>query len=109
NEILRTEWGFHGFVETDWGAVHDRVKGVNAGLNLEMPGSGAYNRKKIIEAVQAGDITPAVLDEVVVKLLAVILDAKDRHRPGVMFDATQHDTLARRAAGESLVLLKNAG
>jgi beta-glucosidase len=109
NEILRTEWGFHGFVVSDWGAVHDRVKGVNAGLNLEMPGSGAYNRKKIIEAVQAGDITPAVLDEVVVKLLAVILDAKDRHRPGVIFDATQHDTLARRAAGESLVLLKNAG
>jgi beta-glucosidase len=109
NEILRTEWGFHGFVVSDWGAVHDRVKGVNAGLNLEMPGSGAYNRKKIIEAVQAGDISPAVLDEVVLKLLAVILDAKDRHRPGVMFDATQHDTLARRAAGESLVLLKNAG
>src|ERR1700693_1533194 len=109
NEILRTEWGFHGFVVSDWGAVHDRVKGVNAGLNLEMPGSGAYNRKKIIEAVQAGDISPAVLDEVVVKLLAVILDAKDRHRPGVMFDATQHDTLARRAGGESLVLLKNAG
>src|SRR6201985_1383104 len=49
-EILRAQWGFHGFVVSDWGAVHDRVTGVNAGLNLEMPGSGDYNRNKIIAA-----------------------------------------------------------
>jgi beta-glucosidase len=108
-KILRTRWGFHGFVVSDWGAVHDRVKGVNAGLNLEMPGSGAYNRNKIINAVRTGNISPAALDEVVVTLLAVILDAKNRHRPDVIFDATRHDALARKAAGESLVLLKNAG
>ena len=53
-KILRTQWGFHGFVVSDWGAVHDRVKGVEAGLNLEMPGSGDYNRNKIIEAVRTG-------------------------------------------------------
>ena len=58
-EILRTKWGFHGFVVSDWGAVHDRVKGVNAGLNLEMPGSGDYNRNKIIEAGRTGVISPA--------------------------------------------------
>ncbi len=108
-EILRTQWGFQGFVVSDWGAVNDHVKGVNAGLNLEMPGSGAYHRNKIIEGVKAGKISPGVLDEIVESLLAVILEAKDRHRPGVTFDVAQHDALARKAAGESLVLLKNAG
>jgi beta-glucosidase len=106
-EILRSRWKFRGFVVSDWGAVHDRVAGVNAGLNLEMPGSGDYNRNKIIRAVQEGSISPTVLDETVEKLLAVILEAKDLHRPGVIFDVAQHDTLARQAAGESLVLLKN--
>src|SRR3984957_17339240 len=101
NEILRSQWGFRGFVVSDWGAVHDRVKGVKGGLNLEMPGSGAYNRNKIIEAARRGDISSAVLDEIVVKLLAIILEAKERHRPSTIFDATQHDTLAREAAGES--------
>ena len=106
-EILRTKWGFSGFVVSDWGAVHDRVKSVNAGLNLEMPGSGDYNRNKIRDAVQIGDISPALLDQVVVELLAVILEVNDLHRPGFVFDAAQHDMLAREAAGESLVLLKN--
>ena len=107
-EILRTRWGFHGFVVSDWGAVHDRVKGVTAGLNLEMPGSGDYNRNKIIEAVRKGNLSSAVLDEIVEELLAVILEARDRHQPGIVFDVNEHDALARRAAGESLVLLKNA-
>ncbi len=108
-DILRTRWGFQGFVVSDWGAVHDRVQGVNAGLNLEMPGSGDYNRKKIIEAGRTGRISPAVLDQIVVELLAVILEAKDSHLPGIVFDATRHHALARKAAGESLVLLKNTG
>jgi beta-glucosidase len=107
-DILRTKWGYKGFVVSDWGAVHDRVKGVNAGLNLEMPGSGAFNRNKIVEAVRAGNILPAVLDEVVQSLLAVLLEAKARHQPGAMFDVNQHDALARKAAAESLVLLKNS-
>jgi beta-glucosidase len=108
-EILRTQWGFHGFVVSDWGAVNDHVKGVNAGLNLEMPGSGVYHRNKIIEGVGSGKISSAVLNDVVESLLAVVLEARDRHRPGVTFDVAQHDALARRAAGESLVLLKNTG
>jgi beta-glucosidase len=108
-DILRTHWGFEGFVVSDWGAVHDGVAGVNAGLSLEMPGSGDYHRNKIIEAVRAGRLSPAKLDEVVVPLLTVILRASGLKRPGVAFDAGDHDALARRAAGESLVLLKNAG
>jgi beta-glucosidase len=108
-EILRGRWGFEGFVVSDCGAVNDRVAEVNAGLNLEMPGSGDYNRNKILEAVRAGRLSTEKLDEAVVPLLAVVLRAKDLHRPGVTFDAVRHDALARRAAGESLVLLKNDG
>jgi beta-glucosidase len=107
-EILRKRWGFRGFVVSDWGAVHDRVKGIEAGLNLEMPGSGAFNRNKIIEAIQDGNLAPSVLDEVVEELLAVILEAEEHRRTGVTFDRALHDALARKTAGESLVLLKNA-
>ena len=108
-KILRAQWGFRGFVVSDWGAVNDHINGVNAGLNLEMPGSAAYHRSRIIEGVGTGQIPPQVLDEVVASLLAVVLEAKDRHRPGTTFDLAQHDALARKAAGESLVLLKNEG
>lgn len=108
-DILRTQWGFDGFIVSDWGAVHDRVKGVEAGLNLEMPGSGNYNRNKIIEAVRSGRLSAEKLDQVLVPLLAVILQARDQMRPGSWFDRAEHDVLAREAAGESLVLLKNDG
>ena len=74
-----------------------------------MPGSGDYHRNKILEAVRAGRLSTEKLDQAVVPLLAVMLRAKDLHRPGVTFDVGRHDALARRAAGESLVLLKNDG
>src|ERR1700724_1518378 len=70
-DILRAQWGFEGFVVSDWGAVHDGVAGVNAGLSLEMPGSGDYHRNKVIEAVLTGRLSGDRLDEVVVPLLAV--------------------------------------
>jgi beta-glucosidase len=107
HDILRQQWGFQGFVVSDWGAVHDRVRGVNAGLHLEMPGSGDFNRKKIIQAVNDGRISEARLDEIVTQLLAIVLKAKDHHQPGATFDAEQHHALARQAAEESIVLLKN--
>lgn len=107
-DILRSQWGFEGFVVSDWGAVHDGVAGVNAGLSLEMPGSGDYHRNRIIEAVRTGRIPGNKVDEVVVPLLAVILKTKDQHRPGTVYDVGHHDALARRAAVESLVLLKNS-
>src|SRR5215831_318003 len=85
-DILRTQWGFEGFVVSDWGAVHDGVAGVNAGLSLEVPGSGDYLRNRIIEAVRGGRLSPARLDEAVVPLLNVVLRAKDLKRPGVVSD-----------------------
>ena len=108
-DILRRQWGFEGFVVSDWGAVHDRVAGVNAGLSLEMPGSGDYHRNKVIEAVGAGRILASKLDELVVSLLAVILKANDWRRPNTTLESDGHYVLARRAAAESMVLLKNAG
>ena len=108
-EILRAQWGFKGFVVSDWGALHDGVAAVGAGLSLEMPGSGAHHRDKVVEAVCAGRLPVDKVDEVVVPLLAVILKAKDYRRDGATFDIAEHDSLAKRAAAESLVLLKNAG
>ena len=108
-DILRTEWGFAGFVVSDWGAVHDGVAGVNAGLSLEMPGSGNYHQNKVLQAVQAGKIPLSKLDDVIVPLLAVILKAQASHQVNATFDAERHDLLARRAAADSIVLFKNAG
>ncbi|QRK09289.1 glycoside hydrolase family 3 C-terminal domain-containing protein [Archangium violaceum] len=106
-DILREEWGFEGAVVSDWGAVHDRVKGIMAGLNLEMPGSGDVNRKKILEAVKTGLLPVQRLDEVVTSLLAVVLKAAEGRKAGVTFDVDQHHALARQVAGESIILLKN--
>ena len=70
-EVLRKEWGFKGYVMSDWGAVSDRVAGVAAGLDLEMPSSGGVNDKKIVEAVRAGKLDEAVVDQAVERILTV--------------------------------------
>src|SRR5260370_27983125 len=108
-DILRIRWDFEGFVVSDWGAVHDRVAEVEAGLSLEMPGSGDYNRNKILEAGRAGRRSTEKLDEAVVPLLAVMLRAKELHRFGVTVHAGRHHALARPDARASLVVLKNYG
>jgi beta-glucosidase len=107
-DILRQRWGFAGFVVSDWGGVNDRVAGLSAGTDLEMPGSGDYNAGKITAAVQDGVLSTEALDESVAQVLAVILKAKESHKQGARFDIEQHHALARRAGGESIVLLKNA-
>ncbi len=108
-DILRGQWGFDGFVVSDWGGINDRVKGVEAGNNLEMPGSGDHNRKKIIAAVHAGQLSKEVLARSATELVAVVLKAHAARRPGTTFDAEAHHALARRAGGEGIVLLKNEG
>ncbi len=106
-DILRQKWGFSGFVMSDWGAVNDRVKGVQAGLNLEMPGSGTFNRDKIVAAVSKGELAPDVLNEVVRDILTIVLHSRSQFKRTSGFDIDQHHELARVAAGESIVLLKN--
>ena len=71
-KILRDEWGFEGYVVTDWGAVNDRVKGLKAGVDLEMPSTGGYNDKKIVEAVKSGELDEKVLNRAVERMLKVI-------------------------------------
>lgn len=74
-EILKNEWGFEGFVVSDWGAVHDRVASLRAGLDLEMPGPKQTRVNAIIEAVRNGDLDEAILDEAARRIVRVALMA----------------------------------
>lgn len=108
-EVLRDEWGFEGYVMTDWGAVNDRVKGILAGLDLEMPGSGGHNDRNIVKAVQAGELDEAVLDATVERILKVIFSYLDARQPGAVFDKTADHEKATEFETECAVLLENNG
>ncbi len=109
-DILRKEWGFDGFVMSDWGAVSDRVAGLKAGCELEMPASGGVNDRKIAAAVRAGTLDEAVLDKAVARILNIVLRWADLAAgPAPELDlAGDHDTAAALAA-ECAVLLQNRG
>ena len=109
NKVLRDEWGFKGAVVSDWGAVNDRVAGLNAGNDLEMPSSGGVNDAKIVEAVKCGVIDETTLDERVDKLIDIILKGAANKKPGYKFDIKAHNLLSRQIAEQSMVLLKNDG
>ncbi|HEY5954753.1 MAG TPA: glycoside hydrolase family 3 N-terminal domain-containing protein, partial [Terrimicrobiaceae bacterium] len=94
-DILRDQWGFQGFVVSDWGGINERVAGLEGGTDLEMPGSGDYNSKKIIAAVQEGRLSRETLDRSVKEVLAVILKAKDNRKKSAGFDVDAHHALAR--------------
>lgn len=104
--VLREEWGFEGAVVSDWGAVHDRIAALLAGLDLEMPGTGGVTDQEILDAVRAGTIAEEVVDRSARRVLALTTLVK-QETPAVDMDA-QHD-LARRIAAECAVLLKNDG
>lgn len=106
-DVLRRDWGFEGAVVTDWGAANDRVRGLLAGNDLEMPTSGGLNNRRVLAAVRRGDLPEAVLDRAVARIVELILKIGCRDRQGSRVDADVHHTLARRAAAESMVLLKN--
>ena len=78
NDVLRDEWGFDGFVMTDWGAIADRVKGLEAGLELEMPSSGGKNDRKIAEAVRSGALDEKILDRACERIIKIIFAARER-------------------------------
>ncbi|MCP4963228.1 MAG: glycosyl hydrolase [Actinomycetia bacterium] len=107
--VLRDEWGFEGIVVTDWGATNDRVEGVRAGLDLEMPGSGGINDALIVEAVEAGELAESALDEVAGRMLDLIARSNGGVAQAHTADFDANHELARRAAAESNVLLTNDG
>lgn len=108
-KILRDEWGFEGIVVTDWGACNDRVAGLAAGQDLEMPSSGGMNDAKIVRAVKSNKLDIVVLDKAVERLLEFIFKSVENRKMDFHYDRDAHHALARRAAAESMVLLKNDG
>ena len=105
-DILYGEWGFDGMVVTDWGANNDRVAGIKAGCTLEMPGCEGITDRQIVEAVRAGELDEAVLDEQVKRLLEMVFTTGKAVGPR-RFDMFKQHLFAAKAAGETAVLLKN--
>lgn len=108
NDVLREEWGFDGVVMSDWGATHDRVKGVAAGLDLEMPGDSAICRKWIIDGVKDGTLKMGDLDKAVENILRLV-QRYENNPKGIDVDWEAHNVLAAEIAEDCAVLLKNDG
>lgn len=107
--VLRDDWGFEGLVVSDWGAVNDRVAGVAAGLDLEMPASGGRTDAQLVAAVRAGTLEESVLDTAASRAIELVRKAGERPAVDGPLDVDAHHALAREAAGRSIVLLKNEG
>ena len=106
-EILRDEWGYEGVVASDWGAANDQAKGIAEGFDLRMPYAGEAMTERIVKAVKDGRLSEKALDESVLRILALIKKSVESKRTDYRYDAQAHHLLARRAAEESAVLLKN--
>lgn len=105
-DILRTQWGFDGCVVTDWGAVKDRIKGLQAGLDLEMPGPGG-NAQKIVDAVKSHELEEAYVDWAAEHVLCLIAKATEHMQPNTVWDYEKDHRLAGEIASQCAVLLKN--
>ena len=105
--VLRKEWGFEGLVVSDWNATNDRVEGIRAGMDLEMPASGGKNDSLIVEAVKKGTLDEAALDKVVERILTLLFKCESARKDGYKADYDAAHELARRVAEESIILLKN--
>lgn len=108
-DVLRGEWGFKGYVMSDWGAVSDRVAGVAAGLDLEMPSSGGINDRKIVAAVKSGELDERIVDQACERILEINYRYLDNARPETLWDQEADHQLSARIAEECMVLLKNDG
>lgn len=108
NNILKEEWGFNGFVVSDWGAVSDRLAGLAAGMELEMPGSNGVNDALIVEAVRKGELEESVLDAAVTRILSVIFKYEENKREE-NFDRRADHERAVEIAKQCIVLLQNDG
>lgn len=105
-DILRDEWGFKGLVVSDWGAVKDRVKGLEAGLDLEMPGTFGLSAKKIKAAIEDGSLDEAVLDKACRRIVNMAFKWH-QNRVECSFDREEHHARAKDIALKTMVLLKN--
>lgn len=106
-DILRDEWGFDGYVMSDWGAVNDRVPDLLAGLDLEMPGCGGKNDALIVQAVKEGKIEESIVDTAVERILNIVYRFEENRDKEAIFDRDKDHELARKIARETIVLLKN--
>lgn len=109
SDILRTEWGYEGAVVTDWGAAADRVKGIEAGEDLEMPDSGGENDALIVKAVREGRLDEALVDRAVENILKVVFDYTENRTPDEPYDLEAYHALAVEIETQCAVLLENNG
>ena len=107
-DILRDEWGYDNLIVSDWWAIHDRVKALKAGLDLEMPGADPVNDQKIVDAVEAGELSQEIVDESAARVLDLILKAQETEK-NTELPAEEHHQLAKEIAGDTIILLKNQG
>ena len=108
-ETLRDQWGFEGYVVSDWGAVNNRVEDLKAGLDLEMPGSNGANDKMIMGAVLSGELDEGVVNEAVERILNIVFRYEENRDKNAVFDKDKDHEMARKVAEETIVLLKNEG
>jgi beta-glucosidase len=106
-DILKQEWGHTGLVVTDWGAANQRVAGIAAGLELDMPGNGGVFTPRILAAIESGELEQDALDAAAARVIQLLLKSKPALEKPFRYDAEAHHTLARRAAEEACVLLQN--
>jgi beta-glucosidase len=107
DEVLRKQWGFKGMVISDWGAVDNRIKGIQARLHLQMPADGGINDKLLVDAVNNGTLAEDELDDVVRDILNITLKLHQSKGRLDTYDQEQHHYLAYQVASEGIVLLKN--
>ena len=108
-DVLRKEWGFEGYVMSDWGAVSDRVAGVKAGMDLEMPSSGGMNDRRIVKAVREGRLDEKLVDQCCRRILNIVFRYLEHAKPDTPWDMEAQHTLAAELAADCMVLLKNEG
>ena len=106
-DVLRDEWGYKGIVVSDWGAVNDRVEGIRAGLDLEMPGNKGLNDRKIVAAVKDGSLKEEELDKIALRMIKFAFENVEREVEGHKTNFDKNHSIARKAAANSAVLLKN--
>lgn len=106
NKVLRDDWGYEGFVVSDWGAVNDRVKGIKAGLDLEMPSCYGISDKDIVKAINNGELSEEALNQTIERILSIIYKAKETKKEETV-SLDKHHEMAKLVAKECMVLLKN--